>query len=68
VIGLASRANRDVLDVMRLLSTRVRGWLSRSVPMLMSVEETTPVLLKGGLVELEWSGDTAYINLLVAKQ
>lgn len=42
--GLAMKAKKDVLDVMRLLSSVVRGLLPRSVPMLMSVEDMTPVL------------------------
>jgi len=44
VMGLAMRAKRDVAEVMRDLSSMVRDAWSRSVPMLTSVEEMTPVL------------------------
>ena len=42
--GLATSANKLVLDVIKLLSSVVRLRWERSVPMATSVDEITPVL------------------------
>lgn len=44
VTGLATRAKKLVLEVMRLLSRVVKGRWERSEPMETRVEEITPVL------------------------
>lgn len=46
MIGLASNANRDVHDVIKLLSKVESGRAERSLPILTRVEDMTPVLYK----------------------
>jgi hypothetical protein len=47
VRGDATRAKKDVQDVIRDLSSVVRGWEERSEPTETKVEEMTPVLCGG---------------------